>query len=265
MAKFGPIFCLGANNFFLGPNQIRNGPVLANRANDFFLVAKPFENGQNRAFWPPGGPIGNPDSAKAYFYDSDGGKIESSESMKVLGFHFSAKPGMHAQVEVIRKKFRKLYWTLFNLRKTGFTDEELAQVYRTVMRPSADYCQVVYHSLITDEQDQVIERLQSKALKCIYGPKIPYARMREMAGVTTLRQRRIDACDKFATTCLKSPRFQKWFPVRQGRSGRNGEKFQEEFARCDRLKNSPIFYFRRRMNGKEGRTYGERNRKYRDT
>ena len=60
MAKFGPIFCLGANNFFLGPNQIQNGQVLANRANDFFLVAKPFENGQNRAFWPPGGPIGNP-------------------------------------------------------------------------------------------------------------------------------------------------------------------------------------------------------------
>ena len=60
MAKFGPFFCLGANNFFLGPNQIQNGQVLANRANNFFLVAKPFENGQNRAFWPPGGPIGNP-------------------------------------------------------------------------------------------------------------------------------------------------------------------------------------------------------------
>ena len=60
MAKFGPIFCLGANNFFLGPNQVQNGQVLANRANVFFLVAKPFENGQNRAFWPPGGPIGNP-------------------------------------------------------------------------------------------------------------------------------------------------------------------------------------------------------------
>ena len=124
----------------------------------------------------------------------------------------------------------------------------------------------MYHSLITDEQDQVIERLQSKALKCIYGPKIPYSRMREMAEVTTLRQRRIEACDTFARKCLDSPRFCKWFPRREtGRRGlRGGEEFLEEFARCDRLKNSPIFYFRRRLNGKEGRTFGERNRKYRD-
>ena len=61
MAKFGTISCLGANNFFQGPNQIQNGQVLANRANDFFLLAKPFQNGQNRGFWPRGGPIGNPD------------------------------------------------------------------------------------------------------------------------------------------------------------------------------------------------------------
>ena len=173
---------------------------------------------------------------------------------------------MHAHVEALRKKFRRSYWTIYHLSKTGFTKEELACVYRTTIRPTADYCQVVYHSLITDEQDQVIERLQSKALKCIYGPKIPYARMREMAQVTTLRQRRIEACDKFASKCIDSPRFSKWFPLRQGRGTRGGgEKYLEEFARCDRLRNSPIFYFRRRMNGKPGRTYGERNRKYRDT
>ena len=139
-------------------------------------------------------------------------------------------------------------------------------MYRTSIRATADYCQVVYHSLITDEQDQIIERLQSKALKCIYGPKIPYAKMREMAEVTTLRQRRMEACDRFAQKCADSPRFSKWFPKNVSRrSGRgNPDIYLEEFARCDRLKNSPIFYFRRRLNGKPGRTYGERNRKYRD-
>ena len=45
---------------------------------------------------------------------------------------------------------------------------------------------------------------------------------------------------------------------------RSSQKYKEEFARCDRLKNSPLYYMRRRLNGKEGKTYGKRNSKYRD-
>ena len=89
--------------------------------------------------------------------------------------------------------------------------------------------------------------------------------MRDLAGVTTLRERRVQACDKFAKKCLSSTRFSGWFPYKQSLRGRRGEVFQEEFARCDRLRNSPLFYMRRRMNGKEGKKYGERNRIYRDT
>ena len=160
-----------------------------------------------------------------------------------------------------------MYWTLYHLLRAGFNEEELARVYRTIIRPTADYRQVVYHSLLTDEQDQIIERLQSQALKIIYGPGVPYAEMRDRSLVTTLRRRRIEAVDKFADKCLGNERFAAWYPLRQsGRSGnRCGEMYLEEHARCDRLKNSPIFYMRRRLNGKEGKSYGERNRKYRDT
>ena len=73
--------------------------------------------------------------------------------------------------------------------------------------------------------------------------------------------------DNFAAKCLTSRRFMKWFPLeKSGRSGgRRGELYHEDFARCNRLKDSPIFYMRRRLNGKEGKTYGERNKQYRDT
>ena len=48
------------------------------------------------------------------------------------------------------------------------------------------------------------------------------------------------------------------------RSGsRRGEEYQEDYARTKRLFNSPIFYMRRRMNGKEGKQCGERNKEYR--
>ena len=89
--------------------------------------------------------------------------------------------------------------------------------------------------------------------------------MRERASVTTLRQCRIEASDKFAEKCLTMPRFSSWLPLKPPTRGRNSEKCLEKYARCNRLRDTPIFYIQRRLNGKPGRTYGERNRRYWDT
>ena len=164
-------------------------------------------------------------------------------------------------------RFRQRYWTLRNLQKNGFSVPELVQVYKTMIRPIAEYACVAFHSSYTDEQDERIERLQDNALKCIFGPGISARKMRAQADLPTLRARRIDLADKFAKKCAGSGRFHHWFPRKENRrSSRagNNEVFLEERARCNRLMNSPIFYFRRRLNGKEGKTYGARNREYRE-
>ena len=88
--------------------------------------------------------------------------------------------------------------------------------------------------------------------------------MREKAGVSTHWQRRIELCDKFAAKAAANPAFERWFPLRQARSGRHAEQYHELPSRTDRLFNSPLFNFRRRLNGKEGKTYGMRNREYRE-
>ena len=118
--------------------------------------------------------------------------------------------------------------------------------------------------MLTDEQDELVERCQAHALRCIYGMGVSYSEMRRRAQVTTLRQRRVEQCDKFAKACLANPRFAGWFPLRTGRSSaRRTEKYQETFARCNRLANTPLHYMRRRLNGKEGKVYGQRNRERR--
>ena len=198
-------------------------------------------------------------TAEAYIEGDAGGHIGSTKSMKVLGFHMSDKPTAASHVEALRKRFRQQYWVLFHLKKFGFSQQELCKVYRTIIRPVADYCSVVYHAMLTDEQDEVLDRCQAHALRCIFGKDMSYEKMRDLAGVTTLRQRRVELCDRFAAKCLKNPRFVSWFPQRTGRrGGRNSEQYLEAFARCDRLKNSPIYYMRRRLNGKQGKTYGAR-------
>ena len=202
----------------------------------------------------------------AFILDSEGGRIESGPGLKVLGWHFSDRPTADAQIEVLKRRFRERYWVLRHLKHNCFNTEDLIKVYKTMLRPVADYMSEVYHSMITDAQDEAIERLQTHALSCIFGPRISGRRMREMADLTTLRERRIAYCDRFAVRCANSDRFEKWFPLndRTGRATRNREEYREEYARCDRLANSPVFYMRRRLNGKEGRKYGTRNKEYRE-
>ena len=174
---------------------------------------------------------------------------------------------MQEQVNAISKKFRTRYWTLRNLKNSGFSTEELVTVYKTIIRPVADYACAVYHPSLTDEQDETLDRLQNHALKCIFGSGLSGRKLREMAGVTTLRARREEITEKFAKKLASDPLFTHWFPLKMSRSSRRStvtqEKYLEEKARCDRLKNSPLFYYRRVLNGKPGRTYGKRYEEYR--
>ena len=138
-------------------------------------------------------------------------------------------------------------------------------VYKSNLLPVLDYCCPAFHSMLTDYQDEALESVQSRALQIIYGYDIPAGEMRRRAGITTLRARRIDLTDKFAQKILLQPRFAHWFPERPvARTTRSSEQYLETYARCERLKNSPVFYMRRRLNGKEGKTYGVRNKQYRE-
>ena len=120
--------------------------------------------------------------------------------------------------------------------------------------------------MITDGQDEAIEQLQMLALRFIYGSRLSGRSMRQMADLQTLRKRRIECCNHFDAKCVASPRFEGCLPRRSGgRITRRKEELMEEYATCDRLFNSPLFYMRRRLNGKPGRKYGQRYSEYRES
>ena len=198
-------------------------------------------------------------TASASIVRADGQTVRSGQSINILGFHMDGRPTVGAHVESLRKRFRQRYWILSHLRRYGFSEEDLCKVYRTIICPVADYCCVVYHAMLSDEQDEILDRCQAQALRCIFGKDVSYEEMRRRACVTTLRQCRIKLCDKFAQKCLKNPRFSGWFPRKKApRYTRTSEEFVEFFARCERLQNSPLYFVRRRLNGKDGKVYGER-------
>ena len=149
--------------------------------------------------------------------------MRSGESLKMLGFIFSSRPTVKAHVQALIKRLRSRLWIIRHLKEACFTQEELVKVYKSIIRPVHDYLCVVYHAMMTDEQDEQVERIQSQALKAIYGWKLPYAELRARAGVSTLRQRRVELTDKFAASSMKNPRFSHWFPLVEGvRRSRRG-------------------------------------------
>ena len=195
--------------------------------------------------------------AGSFIVDNDGTVIESSKAMKILGLHFTSRPDVSAQVDAICSKFRSRIWYLRHLHHNGFSESELLRVYKTTIRPCHDYCSTVFHSSLALNQSIKLERLQAKALKAIYGFEPSYRELMIKADITTLRARRDDRELKFARNCADSVTFSKWFPKKPPGITRGTGPYLEEFARCCRYYNSPVFSMRRRLN-KETRSSGAR-------
>ena len=185
----------------------------------------------------------------AYIETQSPGRLESSsESIRILGFTFGSKPSVGPHIDAMVVKARRRLWVLRHLRHFGMEENKLVEVYKMNIRSIIEYCSVVYHSLLTKEQAMKVERLQYRALKCIYGMDNSYRALLEKTGIEKLEDRREAACIKFAEKA-RAGKFEHWFPKRNvSRTLRGGRVYLEENARCDRLKNSPLFYMRRRLN-----------------
>lgn len=98
---------------------------------------------------------------------------------------------------------------------------------------------------MTLSQTIILERLQAKALKAIYGYDQIYRELMEKASLTTLRARRDARELTFARKCAASERF----PVNQVvRQTRVQTVYEESYARTHRSYNSPVFSMRRKLN-----------------
>ena len=126
----------------------------------------------------------------------------------------------------------------------------LVTVYCSMLRPVLEYCSVVYHTLITREESERIERLQRLSLKIIFGFGESYENLLGRAGITSLWDRREEAFLKFARNLSQHSRYsESWLPKKEAtRSLRKEKKYEEFYARTERLFCSPLYKIRRLLN-----------------
>ena len=182
-----------------------------------------------------------------------GQSIKGSNSLKILGVNLDCDCSFSTHVDLVAKRLRRKTWALSKLRRKGMQKEDLVQAYKTLIRPTAEYCSPVRHSSITAGQSEFLERQQTQALKNIFGTELSSRKMRVLSGLERLWTRRKNACKNLALKNILNPRCNGWFeerpaPLYARRAGTLYNKYYKTLSRTDRHRNSPLNYTRRLLN-----------------
>ena len=134
----------------------------------------------------------------------------------------------------------------------GVQRNDLVLLYIMYIRSVLEYCCVVWHSSITVEEIQDLERVQKCAVRVILGneEKSHEDSLKEL-GLDLLSIRRKKLCVEFAKKSISNPKTTSWFPKRPltEHNIRNSSEFEIMHANTERFKKSTIPYLQRLMNG----------------
>jgi len=187
---------------------------------------------------------------EAWIRSKRGSAIKSSDSLKLLGFIFGNKPTVQYHVNHLVRKFAARSCVLHRFAREKFPQQDLIRIYTSLLRTLLEYSAVLLHSQMTQTDANRLERLQQRALKGIFGyDKIGQAKRNELAGIPSLADRREVLIRQFAQKSAENPNYSPWFPERDGINlSRHNNPYKMEFARGNRLQNSPIFVMRAILN-----------------
>ena len=129
---------------------------------------------------------------------------------------------------------------------------DLIIVYKLFIRSILEQSCVVWHSSITNEEDNDIERVQKVCLKIILKEGYEsYQQAMETTNLEKLSQRREKLCLNFARKCLENNKTRHMFPLNSSFHSmpkRSEERFHVKHSRTARLANSAIPYLQRLLN-----------------
>ena len=120
------------------------------------------------------------------------------------------------------------------------------------MRSILEHSATVWHSSLTEENRNDLERVQKTALKVILGDSYKsYKNALNVLNLETLNDRRNELCLTFALRTSKHKKLQKMFPLNEKThlmETRKSEKFKVYNAHTDRLKDSAVIFMQNLLN-----------------
>ena len=127
-------------------------------------------------------------------------------------------------------------------------------MYKLFIRSTLEYCSLVFHSRLTEDQSRMLEHAQAVCLRVILCEDYEdYGSSLQKCSLSTLFKRREDRLDSFCDKALKHPTHRNMFPLSEKfktnlHNLRNHEKFVVNNARTEAYRNSFIPFAQRRLN-----------------
>ena len=136
----------------------------------------------------------------------------------------------------------------------GAPIQDLKEIYILFVRSLLEQSATVWHSSLTQENAEDIERVQKNAMRIILRDQYQtYKKALAKLGLDNLSDRRKKLCLIFAQKCTKNPKTAYMFPEKKKlhtMNTRNPDKYEVQQAITDRLRKSPIIYMQNLLNKK---------------
>ena len=179
-------------------------------------------------------------------------KLEEVQEVKIVGVWLASNLKWNKNTKELARKAYSRMSMLTKLKYVGVSLEDLIEIYVLFVRSILEYCAVVWHSSLTVELVNTLERVQKVCLRVILGEKyVSYSTALELCNLKTLFERREERCLSFALKCLKHPLHRRMFPLNYSNKDNkhsSREKFLVNFGRTTAYKDSAIPYLQRRLN-----------------
>ena len=184
----------------------------------------------------------------------DGHPLKLVEETKLLGVILTSDLKWSKNTDYLVKKANARMELL--RRMSGFSPpvKDLVHIYITYIRSILEQSCVLWHSALTEEDSNNLERVQKNACRNILKERyISYENAISVLQIPTLVQRREILLYNFGRKCFFLEQTKQLFPLKPNSHDmihRNTEKFQVILAKTERLRNSTIPYIQRVLNDK---------------
>ena len=178
-----------------------------------------------------------------------GESLEIVDEVKLLGVVINNDLKWDKNTSFLVKKANKKMRMLHIAAKFTRNRDHLMQIYKTFIRSNLEFSSNVWHSSLTKENRQDLERVQKAALKVILGKDYKdYDDALKLSKLQSLEQRREVISLRFVKNSLKNANFSKLFPLTKANhvmNVRNPFKYHVNKANTERYRRSTVPYLQR--------------------
>ena len=115
----------------------------------------------------------------------DESHMYSDESLKLLGFQFSNKPTVHAQVNNLISRAAGRSFVIRRLAGVQVKKERLKNIYCSLVRLTLKYSSITYDPMLAQYERNRMENIQKNCLRSIFGFDKSYEELLEESGLET--------------------------------------------------------------------------------